>query len=601
MRGTNRSPFPFEVVPMRIPVLPRALLATISLALALGTSVAHGDVSGFVRVRGSGTPGTPVAGARVHLVADSSVVAISGADGSFTLAVSPIGLVEIAASIPYNRAAATNYLVDGAFATDGDTGVELRLEILPAADNPAYKPASAGFCGGCHASVFPLWQGSNHANTATNEWVLDLFAGSGTPGGGAGYVFRDTHDVGETGFCATCHAPMADVFNPGATMLDEVTDPAALEGVNCVSCHQMDSVDEGNLDALHLLGKSTYRFPDGTTEATSNFVWGPLDDVTFGGMKVSHSTLHSTSLVCASCHQYTNPDTGAPGQNTYREWAASPFAAPGPGQRTCQSCHMPAATDGTPNCVFSTPDRPGDQRRRHLFIGSTPDMLQNNVSLTLTASEIPGRVRVDAAVYNFGAGHSFPTGVSIRNAILVVSAELNGQPLARVAGPTVPSWGSDDVPGVQPGDLAGLPGKGFAKILEGRINGQGPTVGPVLFIDAEGVTSNTLIPSGATDTSTFEFELPPGVAPGALVTVEAQLVYRRTFRALQVTKGWTESAHGGPIEIEVAREQLELPVTGTGFTAEIPAASAAGLCALALALALIGAHLLRRRSASGSR
>jgi hypothetical protein len=166
----------------------------------------------------------------------------------------------------------------------------------------------------------------------------------------------------------------------------------------------MDSVNEANLDALHFLGKSTYRFPDGTTEATSNFVWGPLDDVTFSGMKVSHSTLHGTSLLCASCHQYKNPTTGAPGQNTYREWAASSFAVPGPGQRTCQSCHMPAATDATPNCAFTSVDRPAEQRRRHVFIGSTPDMLQNNAALTLTASEIPGRFRVVAAVDTFGAG-----------------------------------------------------------------------------------------------------------------------------------------------------------------------------------------------------
>ena len=139
-----------------------------------------------------------------------------------------------------------------------------------------------------------------------------------------------------------------------------------------------------------------------------------------------------------------------------------------------------------------------------------------------------------------------------------MTATLNGQPLAQAAGPTVPFWGSDDVPGEQPGDFAGLPGKGFAKILEGRINGQGPTVRPVLFIDAEGVFSNTLIPSGATDTTTIEFQLPPGVPPGAKVAIEARLLYRRTFRALQVTKGWTQSAHGGPIETEVARQAADV-------------------------------------------
>ncbi|HKI02898.1 MAG TPA: IPTL-CTERM sorting domain-containing protein [Thermoanaerobaculia bacterium] len=573
----------------------RRRLAASILAFVFGATAARGDISGFVRVEGSGNPGTPIQGARVHVRADSSVVAVTGADGSFTLAVNPAGPVQLAASIPYNRAAATNYLIGGEFASNGDTGVDIRLDILPAANNPSYEPPAADVCGSCHASVYPLWAGSNHADAARNEWVLDLFAGSGTPGGGAGYVFRDTHDAGETGFCATCHAPMEDVFNPGQTMLDEVSTPAGSDGVNCVTCHQMDSVDENNLDALHFLGKSTYRFPDNSTASTADYVWAPLDDVTFPAMKVSHSTLHRTSLVCAACHQYNNPTTGAPGQNTYREWAASPFAAPGPSQRNCQDCHMPPATDENALCIFVAEDRPANQRRRHVFIGSTPDMLQNNLALTVAAQEIPGRVRVVAQVENFGAGHSFPTGVSIRNAILLVSATLNGQPLTQAGGPTVPFWGSDDVPGEQPGDYAGFPGKGFAKILEGRINEQGPTVRPVLFIDAEGVFSNTLIPSGATDTTTIEFQLPPGVSPGASVAVEARLLYRRAFRATQVTKGWTQSAHGGPVEIEVAREESNLTLTGTSSVVEVPALSPVSLIVLGLALATFGAYRLRRR------
>ena len=215
---------------------------------------------------------------------------------------------------------------------------------------------------------------------ARNEWVLDLFSGSGTPGGGAGYVFRDTHDAGETGFCATCHAPMADVFNPGQTMLDEVSDAAGREGVSCVACHQMDSVDEGTSTRSTSSASPPTASPRlGVPDAS--YVWGPLDDVTFKGMKASHSPLHRTSLLCAACHQYTNPDTGAPGQNTYREWAASSFAAPGPGQRNCQNCHMPAPTDDEPALHLRRrpADRPADQRRQHVFVGSTPDMLQNNL------------------------------------------------------------------------------------------------------------------------------------------------------------------------------------------------------------------------------
>ncbi len=151
------------------------------------------------------------------------------------------------------------------------------------------------------------------------------------------------------------------------------------------------------------------------------------------------------------------------------------------------------------------------------------------------------------------------------------------------------------MPGDQPGDLAGQPGKGFAKVLEGRINGQGPVVRPVLFIDAESVYSLTTIPSGTIDTTEVEFALPPGTAPGSTVEVTAVLLYRRAWRAVAVTKGWTETTHGDPIEIEVARNEATLAVTGQGIV-EIPALSGVGLAIAAALLALAGLLALRRRA-----
>ena len=96
-------------------------------------------------------------------------------------------------------------------ASDGDTGVDIRLAILPASDEPDYEPVGVSECGGCHGERYMQWATSHHAYSAQNPWVLDLFSGTGTPGGGAGYVFKNTHDPGETGFCATCHAPMQDI------------------------------------------------------------------------------------------------------------------------------------------------------------------------------------------------------------------------------------------------------------------------------------------------------------------------------------------------------------------------------------------------------
>ena len=61
-----------------------------------------------------------------------------------------------------------------------------------------------------------------------------------------------------------------------------------------------------------------------------------------------------------------------------------------------------------------------------------------------------------------------------------------------------------------------------------------------------------------------------------------------------MTKGWTQSAHGGPIEIEVANEQLQL-VTQGSLGVAIPALGDVGLLALVLALAGAGVTVILRR------
>jgi hypothetical protein len=503
---------------------------------------------------------TPIGGAQVRLQGTTSPVVVSAPDGSFTLPVTFPGLERVAASIPYDPAAPIHYNTDGTSALDGDTGIEIRLPRIPLTSGDPLLLQDSQFCGNCHAEQHAQWLTSNHSGAAGDAWVLDLFSGTGTPGGSAGYVYTDLHDPGETGFCATCHAAIEDVTDPGNVMLDAVTAPAALDGVGCMTCHAVDSVND-NLDALHHLGKASYRFP---SESPPNpdwtFVWGPLPDVIFG-MRNAESPVHRDSLFCASCHQYNRPGTPVPGQTTYTEWLASPFAVPGPGFRGCPECHMPEAATSGP-IVSGGPVRPASQRHDHAFVGATPAGLAGAIQLVASAQEIGGGLlQVVVQVTNQGAGHSFPTGISIRNALLVVTASRLGVPLVQASGPRVPFWADDGVPGQQPGDYAGQPGKGYARILEGRINDAGPTLRPVLFIDAEGVYSDTLLASGQADTSTLVFALPPGTQPGDTALVTVQLLYRRAFRATAVTKGWTQTPQGGPIEIEVAREDLQVPLS----------------------------------------
>ena len=524
----------------------RFLLALVCCASALA------QVGGTVRTAGSGDP---IAGAKVRVQADpNSQEVTTNAMGQFSLSVTPTTQIGIAAFKPYDHApGAVNYASNVEDVVTTTNNLDIFLDVIPPHQLSGYTPPTASSCGGCHSSQRQQWATSRHAGAAINTWVLDLFSGTGTPGGGAGYVYKSSHGVGESGFCATCHAPMRDVFNPGAVQLDSVNTAAGLDGVNCVACHQIANVDANKINGLHaagpLFGKTDYYFANDANAAFQ--VFGALPDVNTNVMRNIFNPLFKQPLLCASCHQYSNPTNGTQGQNTYNEWLASPYAVPGPGFKTCQNCHMPEeATSGT--IANGGVVRPAAQRHRHTFIGSTPTTLADAIKLSTVVTQAGSEIVVTANVQNQGSGHAFPTGIDIRNAMLIVRAKKRGGAiLVQSFGPTVPNWADDDVAGVQPGDFSGLPGKGFAKILSGRINGVGPTVSPVLFIDAESLVS-TMIPAASTDTSVYRFTLPSGVNLSD-VDVDAKVLYRRAFRALSVTKGWTRTPSGGPIEIEVGR------------------------------------------------
>ena len=567
--------------------LPPRVGAKFSLLALLGAFLAatslRADVSGTV----VDDLGSPIAGATVHLQADpTGPSTTTNATGQFTLTVATPGPVVVAAFVAYHRDNAINYNTNAVDATNPQTGLEISLErISNLSKSPYPVPAVSAGCVFCHQEITQEWQTSTHAGAGLDFWVRDLFSGDGSPGGGNGYVFTASHDPGETGTCATCHQVMSDVFTPGLTMFNANSGPGVDDGVSCLGCHQIHALNNPN--GTHTLGSVEYRFPVGAS--TERYVWGPLNDVDTAFMRASYAPFFKDSQLCASCHQYQRPF----GQTTYDEWLASPFAVAGPNFRSCQDCHMPQRPDAGVVCnLFGAPTRPAEQRHRHDFVGSTPSTLAANIGLDTEVEQVNGRVVVRSTVDNFGAGHDFPTGISIRNALLVITATVNGQPLTQVAGPQVPAWADDDVAGQQPGDYAGAAGTGFGKILEGRINGVGPTVWPVLFIDAENVRELHKVPAGGTSTTAVEFALPNGVAPGANLHVEARLLYRRAFRALAVTKGWTQTPQGGPIEIEVQADTLDLEVTGA--VVDVPAAGLPGLLTFTVLLAGFALIWLRR-------
>jgi len=249
-----------------------------------------------------------------------------------------------------------------------------------------------------------------------------------------------------------------------------------------------------------------------------------------------------------------------PGQTTYEEWLHSPYPAQGV---QCQTCHMPSPDEGPVQiAVFGGADRVLGQYHSHRFEGTTLAFLKSAVELVLEASRTGEELNARVDVTNVGAGHNFPTGVSIRNALLVVSARTDSTTaIPWLSGTSlVPEWGGV---GDATDDYGGKPGRGFAKVLRGR-NGQER----VLFIDAIELAGNTQIPPKATDRSRYRFDLNGVETEDALI--EARLIYRRAWKDLAETKGWIGGvdgqgySYGGDLLVDSAA--LVVPVDAPAVT-----------------------------------
>src|SRR5262249_20462155 len=152
-------------------------------------------------------------------------------------------------------------------------------------------------------------------------------------------------------------------------------------------------------------------------------------------------------------------------------------------------------TGATTFCSVAGVERDPSEIHSHAFQGTTPEFLQRALDLAVTTDVTDDVLTVTASVTNSGAGHDVPTGVTLRNLILVVDVHDGaGKALDRLSGPVVPNWGGVGDPAA--GNFAALPGKGYARVLVDKF-----LVENVLFTEA--VTAyDTRIPAGTTDTST---------------------------------------------------------------------------------------------------
>ncbi len=489
--------------------------------------------------------GGPVAGAIVRQQTTNSATT-SAPDGVFTLD----GLTEgIQITI---TAWQEGYFVGWATVTPPQTGITITLKPHYTTDNPDYQwfssndPDHIMSCTHCMVA-WSQWRANAHADSATSPRFFSIYNGTDvtstitvTPG----YKLDFT---GTAGNCATCHAPTAAIagiatpFTGTATITGTFsTDMNELsgvdtEGVFCEFCHKVGDVYLDPATGLPYedrpgaLSMRLYRSPP-----SGVLFFGPFDDVT---RRVTYLELEKKSQFCAPCHQFSFG--GTPIYQSFKEWLESPYPAQG---IECQTCHMtPTGMD-----YFVFPWKGGFIRdpaliASHLQPGASDvDLLQNTVTMTVSAQQVKGSLQATVTITNTDAGHHVPTDHPGRHLLLVITAtDALGQDLPQQGGPTVPDWG---------GDQAGLPGKAFAKVLRDEETGESPVISywrPTIIV------SDNRIPAMASDTSVYTFTAP---AAGRPVTVTAELRFRRLFQAVMDAKGWDTT----DVVMEEAQAELSI-------------------------------------------
>ncbi len=502
--------------------------------------------------------GNPLAGAVVRIKA-TELETVSDQDGHFELTGPVYGeSLFITAWVP-------GYFIHGVDSVQaGAKDVEIVLEKHADSDHPDYEFVSAfssaglaGNCQNCHAEAdetaalpFTEWKQDAHALSAQNTRFLSMYLGQDLAGNqspltrkgynrdygsfplrpdptkpyyGPGYKldFPDT-----AGNCAACHTPAASVNNPYSVNPTTV-DGTAEEGVGCDFCHKVWGVrldPASGLPTLNMPGTLSFEFrrpPEG-----HQFFAGPLDDVAPG--EDTYSPLQQQSQFCAPCHFGVFWDTVI--YNSFGEWLESPYSDPENG-KACQDCHMPPGK----NDHFVRIDKGGVARNpetifSHRMPGAADsDLLQNAVSIQADSHRKGDRIIVDVKIINDQSGHHVPTDSPLRQLILLVQATgADGEALAFLEGPVVPAWGG--VGNQENGYYAGLPGKGYAKILGELWTEVSPTGA---YWNPTRVLSDNRLGAFDSDESHYVFE-----APDDPVKIEVTLLFRRAFKELMDQKGW---------------------------------------------------------------
>ena len=519
---------------LRVPVAAVLLGCLVAFGCTSSGTIASRSLSGVV----TDEAGLPVEGALVRLQG-TTVTTRSDAQGRFRLAVRD----EPAAG--HVTAWKSGFFNGGTqFAGEGEIH-RIGLKPLLRGDDADYRwisarlppdgkaPAHAAApCETCHTrDAFPVvneWLASAHARAATNPFFLSVFNGERSALGLVPQLGYKRDFPKSNGNCATCHVPalaLKNAFDADPNRAREIE----REGVFCDFCHKVADV---TVDATGgrpgVLSMRFSRPPPG-----EKLFFGPFDDA-FPGPDSFHP-LFKESRYCAGCHNGRFWNVAV--YSEFDEWAASGYARRGV---QCQNCHM--KPDGMTHRVAL--EKEGSIRRdpltvaSHAFPGIADEkFMRDAVELQVAAVRARERIEVTVTVRNRGAGHHLPTGNPMRNLVLLVDArDAGGGRLELLAGERLPVWAGRGAE--QNGNYAGLPGKGYAKVLQTllqypadrRLGASFAPIYPAPHWRPVLLESDNRIPAEGSDTAAFSFASPLG---GGTARVSVRLIYRRVFRSWQ--------------------------------------------------------------------
>jgi hypothetical protein len=493
-----------------------------------------GDPAGTVT--GTVVDETGVVGGALVRVRATETSTTTGLDGHFVLQPLVAGQeVEVTAW-------AEDHYIASSRVVPPASGVVLTMRRHHTTDHPDYQwiapesGASASACNNCHPMIVSQWAGNAHGRAVSNGRFFSMYNGTDLKGKTTVLPGYTQDFPGTTGNCANCHAPGAAVDGYLTTDMNKVRNQVTA-GIHCDYCHKIGGAylnpATGSVypNAPGTQGLKVLRPPPG-----DNIFIGPYDDIHDPD---TYAPIMTRSEFCAPCHQFSF--WGTPIYESFNEWRASSYAVAG---ITCQVCHMPPNGDR----YFALPEKgglehPPEKTPSHLDLGlASKQLMQNTVKLKLSAKWASDGIKVTVVLTNTGAGHHVPTDFPGRNMILVLKVkDKDGNDLEPLAGsPKVPQWG---------GNLAGLSGKGYAKILRDVATGESPVIS---YWKQTAIESDNRIPANGKDTSRYVFALPTN---SDQVSVSAELRFRRLFQALKQAKGWNSP----DILMEQAKIVVEKP------------------------------------------